>query len=146
MKYLFSVIVLVFLLNACKKEIIIETDNQPPVDTEMNRITANPWIVYKVTLGGTDIWNLGLIPSCQKDDTYKFRRDSSLTQYENKDICAGGIDSTESTWTFYEGRKKIIGSVLGIDDTATILDLQATTMNLLVDYNGSPVTVYFKKN
>jgi hypothetical protein len=146
MKYLFSVIVLVFLLNACKKETIIEQGAPAPEDIEMNRITANPWIVYKVTLGGTDIWNLGLIPSCQKDDTYKFRRDSSLTQYENSEVCSGGTDSTESTWTFYEGRKKIIGSVLGIDDTATILDLQETTMNLLVDYNGNPVTVYFKKN
>ena len=46
----------------------------------------------------------------------------------------------------YDGRKKLIGSVLGINDTATILDLQDATMNLLVDYNGNPVTVYFKKN
>jgi len=51
-----------------------------------------------------------------------------------------------SNWSFYDGRKKLIGSVLGINDTATILDLQDATMNLLVDYNGNPVTVYFKKN
>lgn len=146
MKYLLGALLAVALLNACKKETIIETDNMPPVDVEMNRITANPWIVYKVTLGGTDIWNLGLIPSCQKDDTYKFRRDSSLTQYENAEVCQSGIDSTVSNWSFYEGRKKLIGSVLGINDTATILDLQDATMNLLVDYNGNPVTVYFKKN
>lgn len=146
MKYILGLFCLLFLLNACKKETIIETDKQPPVDVEMNRITANPWIVYKVTMGGTDIWNLGLIPSCQKDDTYKFSKDSTMTQYENAEICSGGTDSTISKWSFYDGRKKVIGSVLGINDTATILDLQDASMNLLVDYNGNPVTVYFKKN
>ena len=145
MKYGFALLVIFIAFSACKKEIIIEQGMPAPEDVEMKRITAAPWIVYKVTLGGTDIWNLGLIPSCQKDDSYIFRRDSSLTQYENAEICAGGSDSTNSEWTFYEGRKKLIGSVLGIDDTATILDLQDASMNLLVDYNGNPVTVYFKK-
>ncbi|MBL7835918.1 MAG: hypothetical protein JNM67_00230 [Bacteroidetes bacterium] len=137
---------LTLTLLACKK-----TEEEPkvtpvPEDIEMKRITSAPWLMYKATANSLNIWDVGVIEPCQKDDTYKFYKDSSLMQYENANICSGNTDSTESYWSFYEGRKKLIGTILNITDTAEILLLDDNFMNVKIDYEGSPVVLYFKKN
>lgn len=135
----------VLLLFSCKKEDVVDITPKQAEDLEMKFITAFPWIIYKVTLNGSNIWDIGLIEACLKDDSYSFKRDSSLIQFENKNICSGNPDSTVTQWTFYEGRKKIIASVLSLTDTAEILLLNESDMELMVDYEGSPVRVFFKK-
>lgn len=138
---------LILLLSTygCKKE--TEAPPGPPavkVDREMNLITASEWIIYKAEVSGINVWDL-LIEACQKDDTYRFYADSTLTTYENTTVCSGNADSTQSFWSFYDGRKKLIGTVLGLSDTAEILTLTETDMKLNVDYDGSPALIYFRK-
>lgn len=148
MKTLFSIFIFsVIIFAACKKteDEKPQVNNTPTSDIEMNRICANPWKAYQVDVNNMNIWDL-LIEACQKDDTYKFNRDSSLIHYENTDVCSGMPDSSSSQWTFYEGRKKLIGTILGITDTAEIVTLQDNEMKLSVDYNGMPALIYFKKN
>jgi hypothetical protein len=129
----------------CKKTVEEPQVTQIPEDIEMKRITSAPWLMYKATANGLNIWDVGVIESCQKDDTYKFYKDSSLMQYENANICSGNTDSTESSWSFYEGRKKLIGTILNITDTAEIVLLDDNFLNVKLDYEGSPVVIYFKK-
>ncbi len=146
MRKVLVVTLLLTLVLGCKKTIEQPAEEKKVTeDIEMKRITAFPWVIYKVTLGGTNIWDLGLIESCTKDDSYKFYKDSTMTQYENAEVCSGGQDSTKNTWYFYDNKAKLIGTLLGITDTATVLSLQETEMSLLVNYNGNPVNVYFKK-
>ena len=111
----------------------------------MKRITSHDWIMYKVTLGGLNMWDAGVIQSCQKDDSYKFYKDSVLMTYENANVCSGNSDSTESSWQFFDGRKKLVGTILGSTDTADILLLDDLNLNVQVDYSGSPAVIYFKK-
>lgn len=131
---------------ACKKEDPQPGSNDVVEDIPMKRLTSFPWLVYKATLNGNNIWNLGLIDACQKDDTYKFNRDSSLINFENTNVCSGNPDSTMTDWRFYQGRDKLIATMLGITDTALILALDTADMQLQVNYQGSPVILFFKKN
>jgi hypothetical protein len=87
-----------------------------------------------------------MIEDCQKDDTYRFYRDSTLMVYDNTDKCSGGTDSTDSEWQFFDGRKKLIGTILGTTDTANVLVLDPSSMILGIDFDGSPLKVYFKNN
>lgn len=148
MKTVFSLFILTAVIFvSCKKteDEKPQVNNPPASDIEMNRICAAPWKAYQVDVNNMNIWDL-LIEPCQKDDTYKFNRDSSLIHYENANVCSGMPDSSSSEWTFYEGRKKLIGTILGITDTAEIVTLQDNEMKLSVDYNGMPALIYFKKN
>lgn len=134
---------------ACKKETETPQTNDPPaptVDIDLKNISAKPWVMYKAELAGINIWNSGMIPDCQKDDLYRFYKDSTLMTYENTKKCSGNTDSTESSWMFYNNKKQIIGTILGIEDTADVVTLNETTLNLSIDYQGSPVKLYFKNN
>jgi hypothetical protein len=146
MKKAFIVITLVgFWAASCKKETAPPTI--PPVvqeDLEMKRITSAPWKIYRVEVSGLDLYNLA-VPACQQDDTYRFYKDSTLMQYENGNICSGNPDSTATYWAFYDGKKKLIGTVLGLTDTATVVTLEDALLKLSVDYNGSPAVIFFKK-
>jgi hypothetical protein len=135
------------LLYSCKKEKSDDdiTDTNVLSEVELNRISAFPWLIYKVEISGADIWNLGLIPDCQKDDTYRFYKDSTLMSFENDDVCSGGMDSTASQWQFYDGKKKIIATIFGLKDTAEVKKLDDLNMHLSMDYEGSPALIYFKK-
>src|SRR5690606_17902825 len=112
------------IFSACEKK--TDGPGSPPDtrDIEMLRITAEPWTMYKVELSGQDIWNMGFIDQCQKDDTYRFYANKRMVQYENRNVCSGNTDSSENEWDFYNGRKSVIGSILGITDTAQILELE----------------------
>jgi len=148
MKKLLFLSLLAFLaFEACKKK--DDPVVEPPkstADVEMNRITKHQWTIYQLTVGGTDLWNFpGAFPSCQKDDSYRFYRDSTLMQYENSNVCSGNPDSTATSWRFYEGRKKIIGTILGLTDTVGVVSLEDSLMQLSVDYQGNPALIYFKK-
>jgi hypothetical protein len=129
---------------ACKKKKEV-VDDKPKEDIEMQRITKHPWEVYKLVVSGSDIWNTFLIKDCQKDDYYRFSKDSVLTQYENTNICAGGTDSVSSEWHFYEGRKKLIGTILGMTDTADVIMLEETEMQLGVTFQDNPTVIHFRK-
>lgn len=137
-------------LAACKKEkdeyVQPEIVTDPPVqkDTIMDMISASSWLAYRADVNGFNVWDL-LVEDCTKDDTYRFYRDSTLMQYENTEVCPGSTDSSGSVWRFHEGRKKLIGTILNITDTAEILSLTKTEMKLSVDYNGTPALIYFKK-
>lgn len=147
-KYLVFTFILVAAIASCKKEKEEPEKKEDPKqeDLEMKRITKHQWIVYRVEVGGTDFWNFpGAFQTCQKDDSYRFYKDSTLMQYENTTFCSGGKDSTASSWQFYDGRKKLIGTLLGITDTVGIISLEDTTMQLLADYQGNPATIFFKK-
>ncbi|MCC6818383.1 MAG: hypothetical protein IT245_05800 [Bacteroidia bacterium] len=131
---------------ACKKGTDVTPEsNKPTEDLPMKYLTAAPWLAYKVTLSGVNIWDLGMIDGCMKDDSYRFYKDSTLTQYENTNVCSGSPDSTESEWYFFKGREKMVASILGLTDTANIISLDTANMQLQIDYDGSPVMVYFKK-
>lgn len=148
MRKLVLFVVLSTALFACKKKTEDSVNNPAPApeDLEMKRITSHDWIMYKVTLGGLNMWDAGVIQSCQKDDSYKFYKDSVLMTYENANVCSGNSDSTESSWQFFDGRKKLVGTILGSTDTADILLLDDLNLNVQVDYSGSPAVIYFKKN
>lgn len=128
----------------CKKK--VPTDEQPREDVEMRRISQHTWEVYRVMVSGTDVWNIPqIIKECQKDDTYRFYRDSVLTHYENTDICSGGTDSARNSWRFIEGRRKIIATLLNMTDTGEIISLDETEMQLGVTLMDNPSVVYFRK-
>lgn len=138
------------LMVSCKKETPEKPDdkttNTPVINYEMLRISKPNWIIYKFELGGFDYWSIpGVIDACNKDNTYHFYTDSTLTTYENDNVCTGSTDSTRSTWQFLDNNKKIEATLLGITDTADILLLTDSTMNLSFDYNEQPAKVYFKK-
>jgi len=112
----------------------------------MKRLTQWKWLIYKVEVGGVDFWKLpGVIESCTKDNTYKFYKDSVLTQYENTEVCSGAPDSTRSEWQFLDGRKKIMATLFGLSDTANVVSLGDSTMQLGINYQGSDALIYFKK-
>ena len=146
MKKAFVIIAFVsFWAASCKKE--TAPPPSPPIvqeDLEMKRITSAPWKIYRVEVSGLDLYNLA-VPACQQDDTYRFYKDSTLMQYENGNICSGNPDSTATHWEFYDGKKKLIGTVLGLTDTATVVTLEDALLKLSVDYNGSPAVIFFKK-
>ncbi|MEZ4804579.1 MAG: hypothetical protein R2852_03625 [Bacteroidia bacterium] len=135
------------IISSCKKDKTEDEikDNNTLSEVELNRISAFPWLIYKVEVSGADIWNLGLIPDCQKDDTYRFYKDSTLMSYENDDVCSGGMDSTASQWQFHDGKKKIIATIFGLKDTAEVKKLDDLNLHLSMDYEGSPALIYFKK-
>lgn len=151
MKYFWGILTFLIVLSAaCKKEKKgpdnPPPDNTPKISERMMNITANEWIIYKFVLGGTDFWLVpGVIDACNKDNTYRFYRDSVLTTYENTNICSGNTDSTRSNWEFVDNEKKVMATIFNITDTADILLLNTTNMNLSFDYGGQPGTVYFKK-
>ncbi len=131
------------VFSACKKPPV-----DPPVeeDVEMRRISSHLWEAYKLELGGIDVWNYpGGLKDCQRDDSYRFNRDGSLIEYENAKVCTAGTDSFVNTWKFYDGRKQVIATVLGITDTAGIKLLDDTDMQLSMEYEGSPAVIYFRK-
>lgn len=131
-------------LNACKEdndELVAGTAQE---DLELKRITSAPWKIYRVEVSGLDVFNLA-VPACQQDDSYRFYKDSSLMQYENSNVCSGNPDSASTHWEFYQGKSKLIGTVLGITDTAGVVALEDQLMKLSVDYNGNPALVFFKK-
>ena len=137
------------LLFACKKEkedIKDEQQQQPVEDIDLKRITAHQWIVYKLEAGSLNVWDFpGLIEACLKDDSYRFYKDSTLTQYENAKVCSNGKDSTVNNWQFYDNKKKLIGTMLGITDTVDIISLQDTSMQFSLEYDGTPAMIYFRK-
>ncbi len=141
---------IVFLIFSCKKSKDTVTPVVPetviPVDYEMIRICKPEWLIYKVDVGGTDFWQIpGIFQTCMKDDTYRFYRDSVLTTFENKNICTGNSDSIHSRWNFMDGRKKIEGIFLGNRDTADVVKLTDSTMQLYVNYMGNDANIFFKK-
>lgn len=148
MKKLSLIAVLVLLAYSCRKTGEDPAPSTPQVvdDVEMRLITAFPWVAYKVSLSGVNIWDLGMIESCMKDDTYKFHKDSTFTQFENSNVCAGSEDSTQHDWMFYQGRKKIIGTFFGVRDTGEIMLLDTANFQVQVDYEGAPATLFFKKS
>lgn len=146
MKPLFAIILCLAIVQSCKKNTKEPKKDEPFVDVEMNKISAKPWLIYRVDLNGLNVWNAGLIEKCQKDDTYRFYKDSVLMVYDNVDKCSGGTDSTDSYWQFYKGRKRLIGTILGTTDTADILVLDPSSMILGIDLDGSPLKVYSKND
>jgi hypothetical protein len=153
MKTFFSIVftIAIFQFFSCKKEKTnVAPGKEPiveaPVDIEMLRICKPNWLIYKVMVGSTDFWPIpGIFETCMKDDTYKFYKDSVLTTFENKMICSGNSDSSHSSWNFVDGRKKIAASFFGTTDTADIVLLTDSTMQLFVNYNGTDATIHFKK-
>jgi hypothetical protein len=95
-------------------------------------------------MNNINVWDFALQP-CQKDNTYRFYKDSTLMLYENADICSGEPDSSSSYWYFYDGNKKLIGNIVGTNDTAGIVTLTATELKLSINYSGNPAIIYFKK-
>jgi hypothetical protein len=145
--FLYTVAACAFLM-ACKKEKEEVKEEEKPAteDLDMKRISAHQWIIYKLEAGGTDLWGFpGIIETCMKDDSYRFYKDSTLMQYENAKVCSGGKDSAANRWQFYDNKKKLIGTMLGITDTVDVISLQDTTMQFSLDYQGTPALIYFKK-
>jgi|GEM_PF-1369764 len=134
----------VLSLSACKKSEEPGIVPPPSGDVEMARISASEWRVYRVDLNNLNVYDL-LLEDCQKDDTYRFYKDSSLLHYENSTVCSGMPDSSATQWQFYNGRKQLIGTILGITDTVDIVSLQDTEMKLAADYQGNPAIIYFQK-
>ncbi|MES2617051.1 MAG: hypothetical protein V4613_04180 [Bacteroidota bacterium] len=138
------------IVASCKKEQPVKPDDQtttqPVINYEMLRITKPYWTIYKFVLGGIDYWSIpGIIDACNKDNTYRFYKDSVLTTYENDNVCTGSTDSSRTNWKFLNNNKKIEATLLGTTDTADILLLTDSTMDLSIDYNGQPAKIYFKK-
>ena len=137
-------------LYACKKETDTPSNNNNttviPEDQDMKKITAKPWLIYKAESNGINVWNLGAVEKCQKDDTYKFFKDSVLRQYDNVDKCSGTTDSTDNEWYFYNNKKQLVGYILGLQDTADIVSLTETELTVSLDYNGMPLKIFFKNN
>jgi hypothetical protein len=131
-------------LASCKKAEVPPSAAAIKEDLEMKTITSAPWKIYRVEVSGLDVYNLA-VPACQQDDSYRFYKDSTLMQYENGNICSGNPDSLATHWEFYDGKKKLIGTVLGLTDTASVVTLEDALLKLSVDYNGSPAVIFFKK-
>lgn len=145
-KELLAIILLLLVFSCKKKEKGDDGPATPAQDIEMKRITQWKWLVYKVEVGGVDFWKLpGVIESCTKDNTYKFYKDSVLIQYENSEICSGADDSSRSEWQFIDGRKKLMATLFGMSDTANIVSLGDSTMQLGINYQGNDALIYFKK-
>ena len=153
-KVLLVIVVILIGIGACKKEKPpVAEEKVKPADTipilpdyEMMHITKPLWIIYKLESGGVNIWSIpGIIDNCLKDDTYRFTKDSVLTDYENKVHCAGTTDSTKSKWQFIDNRKRVLADLFGMSDTADIKSLTDTTMQLFINYSGQDADVYFKK-
>lgn len=149
MKKTLIVITAICALYACKKETETPSNTNNtviPEDLEMKKITAKPWLIYKAESNGVNVWNLGAVEKCQKDDTYRFYKDSLLKQYDNIDKCSGTTDSTDSEWYFYNNKKQLVGSILGLQDTVDIVTLSETELTVSLDYDGMPLKIFFKNN
>lgn len=131
-------------LAACKKSDDPDVLPPPSGDVELTRITASEWKVYRVDLNNLNVYDL-LLEDCQKDDTYRFYKDSTLLHYENSSVCSGMPDSSATQWQFYNGKSQLIGTILGITDTVDVVSILATEMKLAVNYQGNPAVIYFKK-
>lgn len=141
-----AIVLLLFVFSCKKKDKGDDGPGTPAQDIEMQRITRWKWLVYKVDVGGVDFWKLpGVIESCTKDNTYRFYRDSVLTQFENSEVCSGATDSSQSEWRFIDGRKKVMATLFGLSDTANVVSLGDSTMQLGINYQGSDAVIYFKK-
>ena len=142
MKYLLSIILLLTIVYSCRKSTI--DFDKIPVDTTLETISQHDWTIYRLDMNGMNVFGL-VIPACQQDDSYRFYKDSIISQYDNSNKCVGNSDSTLSHWQFYNGTKTIIATVFGTTDTAQIESITDTELKLSLDYNGNPAIIYFKK-
>ncbi|MEN9345219.1 MAG: hypothetical protein RLZZ60_688 [Bacteroidota bacterium] len=130
------------LLYACRKD--IEYIQPAPADTTLEKISQHDWTITRLDINGNNVFGL-VIPACQQDDSYRFYKDSVMSQYENANVCVGNADSSQSHWQLYNGTKSIIATVFGTTDTANIELITDTELTISLDYNGNPAVIYFKK-
>lgn len=142
MKYPLCLFILITCFYSCRKS-TIDLD-KIPVDTTLETISKHDWTIYRLDMNGMNVFGL-VIPACQQDDSYRFYKDSIMSQYDNSNKCVGNSDSTLSQWQFYNGTKSIIATVFGTTDTAQIESITDTELKLSLDYNGNPAIIYFKK-
>ena len=149
MKKILVLAAFVCFINACKKK--VDKPITPivvpvlPIDSALIKLTANKWEVYDVKISDNSIWSIpGIIQACMKDDSYQFFKDSFLSAYENAKKCATD-DSTRTKWQFIGGTKRVKATLLGQSDTADIISLNETKLQLGLDYNGSPAEIFFRK-
>jgi hypothetical protein len=140
-KSFIAIVCVLGLLYACEKDI-----NTLPitVDTTLEKISQHNWTIYRLDINGNNVFGL-VIPACQQDDSYRFFKDSVMSQYENANVCEGNADSSQSRWQLYNGNKSMIATVFGTTDTAKIENITDTELTISLDYNGNPAVIYFKK-
>ena len=145
MKYSFFSLLLIVSAVACRKPVGCDVcPSEIVVDSTLETLSKHNWTIYRLDMNGLDVFGL-VIPTCQQDDSYRFFKDSVMSQYDNNNKCAGNSDSTNSHWQFYNGTKSLIATVVGTTDTAQIESITGSELKLSLDYNGNPAIIYFKK-
>ncbi len=144
---LFSAVILLSLtafLFSCKKKKVDPPAEENKIKPE--QLTVKRWIINGLTSGSLDAWAL-MVPSCNKDDQYKFRTDDSLNKYDMNKCNVTDPDSTVSFYKIYNNNTQMIlklklGSII-IDDTADIIELNENALKVNAQYSGTPASISF---
>lgn len=134
---------------ACKEK-DPEDENKGNGKSKTELLRGSNWKINSLVSSGTDIWNTVLVEACNKDNQYKFRSDDSLVLFDMSSKCqTSDPDSTVSYYKLYDNDSKIIlnvnlTSTVAINDTAEIVTLDESTLQLNAEYSGLPATIIFK--
>ena len=135
MKKIFKSTLLIFLgaalltVTSCKKD-----DDEPaPPPTAKSKLTNTHFAIsdYNVVLNGAVYETYSDLPSCIKDDIWRFLADNSGSVDEgNKKCDPGDPRTTHFTWAFQSEEKKL---KIQSDGDATVFDIKinnGTTLKL----------------
>lgn len=150
----YFVIAATILVSACKKK---SDDDQGPGSGSNNNgraalLKSKNWKVTSLnTTGFGEIWtNDQIVAPCNRDNTYWFRNDDSVTVYDGATKCSvSNPDSTRSFYKLYNDNKQMIlhmklSATIDINDTAEITEMSDSRMKLNIEYSGIPGTVTFE--
>ncbi len=122
----------------CKKD-----DGSP---SRRDLLVSGKWQLTAATITGTtagrtidsNIYNNGL-RDCDRDDLYIFNSDGTETKDEGTNKCSGTTPQTSviGNWALLSGDTKLYGSIAGIQDTATVVSLTSSAMQLQIRDSGS---------
>lgn len=131
-KAFLAMLVVTAALASCKKD-----DDSGPSRNEL--LTSGKWQLTAARASGniatvtidSNIYDKGL-KACDRDDLYQFNSDGTETKDEGTDKCSSTTPQTSQvgTWALLSNDTKLYGTLLGTSDTASIVDLTSTTMNL----------------
>lgn len=138
------------IMYACKKEPpVTPPNNNPGNKTSAQLLSQKSWKISSLYSSSMDVWATSFVPTCNKDNEYKFRADDSLAQYDKSSKCSSNDpDSIVSFYKLYNNNKQIIlnfkiTSTTTLDDTADIVELSENLLKINTEYSGLPATISF---
>ena len=144
MKYTSFILLVSFLILACKKDSSSSTDKN-------QQLTSADWKYDNGGFGDASgnilisFSTAGVIPNCSLDNTIHFNSNGSGAVSENTDVCTGAPATTNFTWSLSDNETvlNISGGIVGgIGGSFKIKTLSGTQLKLLKDtsYMGTSVT------